>query len=142
MFKVNKTLERHHCSSVSIVNFEQVNAGWESCSCYIDQTIIIKQILCIHTNRLLMKQHTCVFSPLWPGLRTCKVCVTHRPWIETSARLFNCVYLEYCFYLLCLHWLLPLVLIIVRLMLSYCLNSCCDIKKMLHITSYSCTFLL
>ena len=86
--------------------------------------ITIKQILCIHTTRFLLKQQvknhlSRVISSLWRGLRIRKVCVTRRPWMETSTRLFNRVYLECCLYVLCLHWLLPLVLIIVSLVLSY-----------------------
>ena len=51
----------------------------------------------------IMDQVSCVISSPRPGLRSRKVCVTRRPWVETSARLFDRVCLECRFYVLCLH---------------------------------------
>ena len=53
-------------------------------------------------------------------LKTCKICATRCSWMEISAKLSNCVYLLYCLYVLCFHWLLLLLLIssIVSIVLS------------------------
>ena len=81
----------------------------------------------------IMDQLCCVISSLWRGLRTRKLCVARRPWIEIYARLFNCVYLECC----CCFMLT----LIIATDTNHCwpcvvlyqkkgLDSCCDIKSL------------
>ena len=60
-----------------------------------------------------------VIGSLRCGLRTRKVCITRRPWMDTFATLFHFVKLDCCFNVLWLFYAYMDIWIIVRLLLPY-----------------------
>ena len=76
---------------------------------------------CTKTTTTIYQSHLSRVTSFPPGAvwKTRKVCVKCRPWMETCARLFYCVNLYCCFYVLYWKWLLPLVLVIISYVLLY-----------------------